>query len=122
MVVLIRAVIARFFKVLGFLFVFGVLAGLATFLEVVLDLLLQILNELLVELLRLLARQLHAIVALVVVGDAERALENRIDLLELRVALSLIVPLVYLVCDTLQESFVILEALVVEIVLGVTYI
>ena len=43
-------------------------------------------------------------------------------ILELGVALSLIVPFVYLVCDTLQETLVILEAFVVEIVLGVTYV
>ena len=44
------------------------------------------------------------------------------ELFILRVALSLIVPFVNLVCDALQKTFVILEALVVEIVLGVTYV
>ena len=44
------------------------------------------------------------------------------ELFILRVALSLIVPFVYFVGDALQETLVILEALVVEIVLGVTYV
>ena len=44
------------------------------------------------------------------------------ELFILRVALSLIVPFVYLVGDALQKTLVILEALIVEIVLGVTYV